>query len=76
MNFFPANNDKILIDAIGKYSISLPDKAQIITNLIEKHINTTDISMEDMKEKLRSHYHQLSIFDMEQEMACMGGCFL
>ena len=47
MNFFPANNDKILIDAIGKYSISLPDKAQIITNLIEKHINTTNITITD-----------------------------
>ena len=47
MNFFPANNDKILIDAIGKYSISLPDKTQIITNLIEKHINTTDIIITD-----------------------------
>jgi 16S rRNA G966 N2-methylase RsmD len=47
MNFFPANNDKILIDAIGKYSISLPDKTQIITNLIEKHINSTDIIITD-----------------------------
>jgi 16S rRNA G966 N2-methylase RsmD len=47
MNFFPANNDKILIDAIGKYSISLPDKTQIITNLIEKHINSTDITITD-----------------------------
>jgi len=47
MNFFPANNDKILIDAVGKYSISLPDKTQIITNLIEKHINSTNITITD-----------------------------
>ena len=38
MNFFPSNNDKIKIDDVGKYSITLPDKTQIITNLITKYI--------------------------------------
>ena len=39
MNFFPSNNDKILIDDVGKYSISLPEKSKIITNLISKYMN-------------------------------------
>jgi hypothetical protein len=39
MNFFPSNNDKILIDEVGKYSISLPEKSKIITNLISKYLN-------------------------------------
>jgi len=47
MSFFPSNNDKILIDAVGKYSISLPDKAQIITNLIAKYMNTSDLVITD-----------------------------
>jgi len=47
MNFFPSNNDKILIDTVGKYSISLPDKSKIITNLILKHIINTDITITD-----------------------------
>jgi len=47
MNFFPSNNDKILIDPVGKYSISLPDKSKIITNLILKHIINTDITITD-----------------------------
>jgi 16S rRNA G966 N2-methylase RsmD len=47
MNFFPSNNDKILIDAVGKYSISLPDKSKVITNLISKQFNSTDITITD-----------------------------
>jgi len=47
MSFFPSNNDKILIDEVGKYSISLPDKSKIITNLISKYMNTTDIVITD-----------------------------
>jgi len=42
----------------------------------DENVRLKDISMEDYKEKYRKKYHQLSIFDMEQEMACMGGCFL
>lgn len=42
----------------------------------EENVRLKDISMEDYKEKYRKKYQQLSIFDMEQEMACMGGCFL
>ena len=41
MNFFPSNNDKILIDEVGKYSISLPEKSKIITNLIFKYMNNS-----------------------------------
>jgi|GEM_PF-5401455 len=40
------------------------------------NIRLKDVSMKDLKEKYRKKFHQLSIFDMEQEMACMGGCFL
>jgi hypothetical protein len=47
MNFFPSNNDKVLIDSVGKYSISLPDKTQIITNLISKYMNTNDLIITD-----------------------------
>jgi len=48
MNFFPSNNDKILIDEVGKYSISLPEKSKIITNLISKYLNNkTDIIITD-----------------------------
>jgi hypothetical protein len=47
MNFFPSNNDKILIDEVGKYSISLPEKSKVITNLISKYIKTTDIIITD-----------------------------
>lgn len=42
----------------------------------DENVRLRDVNMEDMKEKLRKKYHQLSIFDLEQEMACMGGCFL
>jgi 16S rRNA G966 N2-methylase RsmD len=47
MNFFPSNNDKILIDAVGKYSVTLPEKSKIICNLISKHLNTSDITITD-----------------------------
>jgi len=47
MNFFPTNNDKILIDDVGKYSITLPDKTKIITNLISKYLNSKDIIVTD-----------------------------
>lgn len=42
----------------------------------DENVRLRDVNMEEMKEKLRKKYHQLSIFDLEQEMACMGGCFL
>lgn len=42
----------------------------------EENIRLKDVDMEAMKEKQRKKYHQMSIFDLEQEMACMGGCFL
>ena len=46
--YFPSNNDKILIDEVGKYSISLPEKSKIITNLISKYLNNkTDIIITD-----------------------------
>jgi len=47
MNFFPSNNDKILIDSVGKYSISLPDKSQVITNLITKHFGSNNLVITD-----------------------------
>jgi len=47
MNFFPSNNDKIRIDTVGKYSITLPNKTQIITNLIAKYMNTSDLIITD-----------------------------
>lgn len=40
---------------------------------IRKRFN--EIDMEEER-KLRDKYKQISIFDLEQEMACMGGCFL
>jgi len=47
MNFFPSNNDKILIDTVGRYSISLPEKSKIIANLILKHIGSNEITITD-----------------------------
>jgi 16S rRNA G966 N2-methylase RsmD len=47
MNFFPSNNDKILIDPVGRYSISLPDKSKTIANLISKHIGSNEITITD-----------------------------
>jgi hypothetical protein len=32
--------------------------------------------MEQMKENQKKKKIQISIFDLEQEMSCMGGCFL
>lgn len=40
---------------------------------IQKRLKNIDMNQ---LYKDRNKYHQLSIFDMEQEMACMGGCFL
>jgi len=42
----------------------------------EENIRLKNVDMETMKEKLRKKYHQLSIFELEQEMSCMGGCFI
>lgn len=42
----------------------------------DENIRLKDVNMEEMKERLRKKYHQMSIFELEQEMACMGGCFL
>ncbi len=47
MNFFPSNNDKILIDDVGKYSISLPEKTKVISNLIAKYLNSKDLVITD-----------------------------
>jgi len=47
MNFFPSNNDKIKIDIVGKYSITMPDKSKVISNLILKHIGSNDITVTD-----------------------------
>jgi 16S rRNA G966 N2-methylase RsmD len=58
INYFPSNNDKIIIDNVGKYSISLPDKAKIITNLILKHFGSINNNQE------------ITITDA---MACVGG---
>jgi 16S rRNA G966 N2-methylase RsmD len=41
--YFPEHNDEILIDEVGKYSISKPDKAKLITNLIYQNIHSHDI---------------------------------
>lgn len=40
---------------------------------MRKRFNEIDMEAEYTK---RKKYTQLSIYDMEQEMACMGGCFL
>ena len=45
--YFPSNNDKILIDEVGKYSISKPDKANLITDIIIKIMNTTNLTITD-----------------------------
>jgi 16S rRNA G966 N2-methylase RsmD len=47
MNYFPSKNDKILLDDVGKYSITLPDKTKIITNLISKYLNSKDLIITD-----------------------------
>jgi len=43
--YFPAHNDKILIDEVGKYSISKPGKAKLIANLIYQNIQSRDITV-------------------------------
>jgi len=45
--YFPSNNDKILIDDVGKYSISKPDKANLIVQIIKKIMNTTNLIITD-----------------------------
>jgi 16S rRNA G966 N2-methylase RsmD len=45
--YFPSNNDKILIDEVGKYSISKPDKANLIADIIIKTMNTTNLTITD-----------------------------
>lgn len=40
-----------------------------------KNIRLKDIDMEE-EYKQRNKYKQLSIFDDEEKMGCMGGCFL
>lgn len=45
--YFPSNNDKILIDDVGKYSISKPDKANLIVQIIKKIMNTTNLTITD-----------------------------
>lgn len=42
----------------------------------DNNVRLKNVDMEKMKERQRKLYQQMSIFDLEQEMACMGGCFL
>jgi hypothetical protein len=46
-DYFPENNDKILIDDVGKYSISKPYAVEKITNIIKKNINPSDKTITD-----------------------------
>jgi hypothetical protein len=41
--YFPEHNDKILIDEVGKYSISKPGKAKLIANIIYQNLRTNNI---------------------------------
>jgi len=43
--YFPAHNDQILIDEVGKYSISKPGKAKLIANLIYENMHTNNITI-------------------------------
>ena len=43
--YFPDHNDKILIDEVGKYSISKPGKAKLIANIIYQNIQTNNITV-------------------------------
>jgi 16S rRNA G966 N2-methylase RsmD len=45
--FFPDQNEKILIDDVGKYSISKPYAVEKITNIIKKNINPTNLTITD-----------------------------
>jgi hypothetical protein len=47
MNYFPSNNDKILIDDVGKYSITKPDKTHIIIDIIIKTMQTDKLVITD-----------------------------
>jgi hypothetical protein len=42
----------------------------------DNNIRLKDVDMEQMKENQKKKKIQISIFDLEQEMSCMGGCFL
>jgi len=60
--FFPdMDNKKLLIDDVAKYSITLPDKAQIISEIIKKNFHLVFSDYDDT---------QLIITDA---MACVGG---
>ena len=43
--YFPEHNDKILIDEVGKYSISKPGKAKLIANIIYQNMHTNNITI-------------------------------
>jgi hypothetical protein len=43
-----SNNMKLLSDEIGRYSISLPKDAEIITSLVEYHINKLELLSKDL----------------------------
>jgi len=55
--YFPEKNDEILIDEVGKYSISKPYITQILIKLIKKYINS----------------HSLSKLKITDGTACIGG---
>lgn len=42
----------------------------------DKNVRLKNVDMEKMLEEQKKIHLQLSIFDLEQEMACIGGCFL
>jgi len=45
--YFPEQNDKILIDEVGKYYISKPYAVEKITNIIKKNIDPTNLTITD-----------------------------
>jgi 16S rRNA G966 N2-methylase RsmD len=45
LEYFPEHNDKILIDEVGKYSISKPGKAKLIANLIYQNMYTNNLTI-------------------------------
>jgi 16S rRNA G966 N2-methylase RsmD len=46
-DYFPEKNSEILIDDVGKYSISKPYAVEKITNIIKKNINPYNLTITD-----------------------------
>jgi uncharacterized protein YerC len=66
--------DQVMNDKPKKHR--LKDDVFMFKWQADENVRLKNVDMEKMKEKQKKKYEQMSIFDLEQEMSCMGGCFL